>query len=477
VEFYAPWCGHCKSLKGPYAEAATALKDINVEGGLILAKVGKDLALRSLTRSLAHSTPSRSFVPLQIDATVEKEIATAHDIKGFPTLKWFIDGKFAADYSGGRTTDAIVSWIKKKTGPPATVLSTADGVEKAKAEEVAAYLYVAEESGKSYDAFMSVAQKTEDVAFFVITSADTAKSVGMDKVNQITMTRNFKLHGAESVDAFTAPEDPDAVEAFLAKFKLPAYLTFNKESSSRIFGSGVDHQIIIGAADIGSDTDVVKAIKEAASANGGKVVTVLAKFDDEESAPVMEFFGFDKESKNPQVAGFLASAGKKYVFPEGKKISADTLKEFADAVVKGEAELKLKSADVPAEPYDEDGIRTLVGKNFDEITGDSKTHTLVYIGAPWCGHCKALAPTWKKMAAMFKDDRSSINIARMDGTENEVASVEVKGFPTIVYFGKDGVAVPYSGGRDLDALVAFVEEKTGLKAGAAPADEEKHEEL
>ena len=58
VEFYAPWCGHCKSLKGPYAEAATKLKELEVEGGLVLAKV---------------------------DATVEKTLATEYDIKGFPS--------------------------------------------------------------------------------------------------------------------------------------------------------------------------------------------------------------------------------------------------------------------------------------------------------------------------------------------------------------------------------------------------------
>ena len=58
VEFYAPWCGHCKSLKGPYAEAATTLKELDVAGGLMLAKV---------------------------DATVEKTVATEYDIKGFPS--------------------------------------------------------------------------------------------------------------------------------------------------------------------------------------------------------------------------------------------------------------------------------------------------------------------------------------------------------------------------------------------------------
>lgn len=39
----------------------------------------------------------------QLDATEEKEVAGKHEIQGYPTLKWFIDGKEVADYSGGRT--------------------------------------------------------------------------------------------------------------------------------------------------------------------------------------------------------------------------------------------------------------------------------------------------------------------------------------------------------------------------------------
>lgn len=39
----------------------------------------------------------------QLDATEEKEVAGKHEIQGYPTLKWFIDGKEVSDYSGGRT--------------------------------------------------------------------------------------------------------------------------------------------------------------------------------------------------------------------------------------------------------------------------------------------------------------------------------------------------------------------------------------
>ena len=65
-----------------------------------------------------HTHPSRPWPPrplpppppasaclllLQVDATENKEIAGKHEVQGYPTLKWFIDGKLASDYSGGRT--------------------------------------------------------------------------------------------------------------------------------------------------------------------------------------------------------------------------------------------------------------------------------------------------------------------------------------------------------------------------------------
>ena len=76
--------------------------------------------------------------------------------------------------------------------------------------------------------------------------------------------------------------------------------------------------------------------------------------------------------------------------------------------------------------------------------------------APWCGHCKQLDPIYKKLAKRFKKV-DSIVVAKMDGTENEHANVEVKGFPTIMFFpaGEDKKGVAYDGGRDLKVRAAL----------------------
>ena len=78
--------------------------------------------------------------------------------------------------------------------------------------------------------------------------------------------------------------------------------------------------------------------------------------------------------------------------------------------------------------------------------------------APWCGHCKKLAPIWENFAAEHSD---KANIAEMDCTTNDNKSIcqemGVKGYPTLLWFppGSD-TNMKYLKGRDIDSFVAYV---------------------
>merc|ERR1711872_511249 len=145
VEFYAPWCGHCKALAPEYAKAAGILAE--KESKIVLAKV---------------------------DATEEGAVAEKFEVRGYPTLKFFRNGK-ATEYGGGRTADTIVSWLEKKTGPPALAVAS---VEEATAfvagKDVAVIGVFADQTTDAAKAFLAAAANIDDIPFAITSSAEVA---------------------------------------------------------------------------------------------------------------------------------------------------------------------------------------------------------------------------------------------------------------------------------------------------------------
>jgi protein disulfide-isomerase-like protein len=109
-------------------------------------------------------------------------------------------------------------------------------------------------------------------------------------------------------------------------------------------------------------------------------------------------------------------------------------------------------------------VTILTPSNFDAIQGDKNKHVFVEFYAPWCGHCKSLAPTWEKLAAVFKNEPNVV-IANVDADKHKDLGSKfgVSGFPTLVFFPKSNKETgdKYNGGRDLKDLIAHVNKEAG----------------
>ncbi|XP_026466424.1 protein disulfide-isomerase A5-like [Ctenocephalides felis] len=88
VMFYAPWCGHCKKMKPEYEKAAADMKNRNIPG--VLAA---------------------------LDATKEPTIASQFKVKGYPTIKYFVNGEYKYD-ANVREADKIIEFMKNPQEPP-----------------------------------------------------------------------------------------------------------------------------------------------------------------------------------------------------------------------------------------------------------------------------------------------------------------------------------------------------------------------
>jgi len=110
-------------------------------------------------------------------------------------------------------------------------------------------------------------------------------------------------------------------------------------------------------------------------------------------------------------------------------------------------------------------VTDLDSTNFAAVVKDPTKHVFVEFYAPWCGHCKALAPVYEKLAAAFKNE-AEVVIAKVDADKERSVATEfdVSGFPTLKWFPKNNKAgVPYEAGRELDDLVDFINENAGTE--------------
>lgn len=101
-------------------------------------------------------------------------------------------------------------------------------------------------------------------------------------------------------------------------------------------------------------------------------------------------------------------------------------------------------------------VVALTADNFDDHLSDPANGLwFLKFYAPWCGHCKQLAPTLDKVAPYLS---GKMAFGKIDCTQQKklCGRFDVRGYPTLQIF-RDGDYFLYPGKRDADSIIDFGE--------------------
>lgn len=109
---------------------------------------------------------------------------------------------------------------------------------------------------------------------------------------------------------------------------------------------------------------------------------------------------------------------------------------------------------------DDSNVLVLTDDDFPSVTSEF-SHILIQFYAPWCGHCKNLAPIYAEVSEKLKAQGSFVRLAKVDSTEhpNSAKNFGVKGYPTLFFF-LNGEKMDYTGQRTADAMINWLLKKT-----------------
>jgi len=418
AEFFAPWCGHCKALAPEYEEAATTLKEKNIA----LAK---------------------------IDCTEEADLCAQYGVEGYPTLKVFRGADQVTAYSGARKAPAIVSYMTKQALPAVSVLETATLADFKTADKVVVVAYFDKDDKSSNETFSTVAQELrDDYLFGAVSDAAVIKAEGV-KTPSIVLYKSFD----EGKNTFTDKYEKEAIEKFVRASATPLIGEVGPETYSGYMAAGLPLAYIFAETPEERD-ELSKELKPVAEKHNGKL-----------NFAVIDAKAFGQHGGNlklevgmwPAFAIQETVKNQKYPFDQKVKLTKKAVGSFVDDFVAGKIDPSVKSEAIPE---NQDGpVTIIVARNYNDIVMDDKKDVLVEFYAPWCGHCKALAPKYDELGELFKPFADKVTVAKVDATLNDVPD-EIQGFPTIKLYqaGKKDSPITYQGARTVEDLAQFIKE-------------------
>lgn len=433
VEFYAPWCRHCKALEPEFEGAARSLLSYNIP----LAKV---------------------------DGPEEKSLADEYSVQGYPTLIVFRNGR-SFEFKGRRDQAGMVEYMKEQAKLPSkevrTLLEAQNNFARTDANVIAYFT----EKNDMFEEYIGAANELRDkLPLFHTFDETTAEQLKL-KPDTITIFMPEIYHSKYEDKVFKYTKTTGTykeIAQWIAKKSVPlvgqrtrSNMNFKYETRPLVvvyYDVSYSHQYV-------KDTQYIRnKILPVADKNRD---ILFAISNEEEFEEELKSLGLEDSGENVN-AGVWSSTSKYPLSPEDD-FSTDVLEEFVKDFKNGRLKPFLKSQPIPKRQ--EGPVRVVVANSFEDEVMKSKKDVLIEFYAPWCGHCKKLEPVYKKLAKHLANSNPDVVVAKMDASANDVpSSFKVEGFPTIYFLkaGEKDNPIQFTGERSFKTMKDFVAQEATI---------------
>lgn len=267
VDFYAPWCGHCKRLSPVLDAVAPVLANLNQP--IVIAK---------------------------LDADKYRKLASKHEIDGFPTLKLFVHG-IPIEYAGPRKAELLIRFLKKYVAPDVSVLKS----------DSAIYNFV-DEAGKHFPIFIGFGLDESLIAEYgKIYKKKSWFAVANDFSEEVMVAYDFDKSRAlvaihpsyNEQSVFYGPFEGGFLEDFIRQNQLPLVVPIKSETLKLL---NIDERkVVLTIVDDELNEKSLKLIKILRSAATANRDLVFAYVGVKQWEDFTDTFDVNKNTKLPKI--------------------------------------------------------------------------------------------------------------------------------------------------------------------------------